>query len=415
MAKILLDYVFPISVITPTPAASTAFLKQVIVVAKPKTGQEANVGNVYEVTSMDGVAARTDNTNAQQLFNAGMTKVYVALADDLNLTSILNSNGQKAFTILISDDFIDADVDASAASLVKGSLTFTAKTPGADGNDISIEFLNTGTAGSEVVTVVGNKISVSMQGGTSTATQLKTKIDASTAAMALINPVTIAGGAGATTQAAFAEDNLEGGDGLSLGTWEGVLGISTNDVDAAAEYAAVENRVGFYAGPSGTADNMFYAFGKLLSNLTTWTNQQYISMPYDNGVDSLGEANSLFDDRVSFVISDDEMGKRLALFAAGGKAIVAPYISKNLRYDLQSRAVQWISANQPDYSIKQASLLETRLSEDIIKGRYIETGLIQDGTISIQLLQDNFVGSGFINIAEPKALWRVFGEMRSTL
>lgn len=411
MAKILLDYVFPISVITPTPAASTAFLKQAIVVVKPKSGQEANVGNVYEVTSMDGVEARTDNDNVQQLFNAGMSKVYLALADDLNLTDILNNHGNKAFTVLVSDDFVDDDVDATAATLVKGSLTFTAKTAGVGGNDISVEFLDTGTAGAEVVTVVGKKISVSMDGGVSTATQLKTKIDASAAAMALINPVTIAGGAGATTQAAFVEDQLEGGDGLSLGAWEGVLGIATDDQEIASTYAAVENRVGFF----GAAGNMFYAFGKMLSNLSNWTNQQYISMPFDDGVDELGEANSLFDDRVSFVISDDEMGKRLALFAAGGKAIVAPYISKNLRYDLQSRAVQWISANQPDYSIKQASLLETRLSEDILKARYLDTGLIQAGTISIQLLQDNFVGTGFIDIAEPKALWRVFGEMRSTL
>ena len=38
MAKILLDYFFPITAISPTPQASTAFLKQVLAVVKPKVG-----------------------------------------------------------------------------------------------------------------------------------------------------------------------------------------------------------------------------------------------------------------------------------------------------------------------------------------------------------------------------------------
>ena len=173
MAKILLDYVFPITVIEPTAAASTAFLKQVCLVVKPKAGQEANVGNVYECTSMALVAARTDNTNAQQLFNAGMNKVFILLMDELDLTVPMEENASEFFTVLISDDFTDADVELTQASLTKGSLTFLAKTGGEGGNDISIEFLTGGTAGSEVVTVVAKKISVSMAGGVSTATQLK--------------------------------------------------------------------------------------------------------------------------------------------------------------------------------------------------------------------------------------------------
>jgi hypothetical protein len=138
-------------------------------------------------------------------------------------------------------------------------------------------------------------------------------------------------------------------------------------------------------------------------------------MPFDDLIDTLGEANSLFDDRISFVLADDEFGKRLGLFACGGKAIVAPYIIKNLRIDLQSAALSWISGNQPAYTIKEATLLENRLREDVIVEDYIETGLISDGTISITLEDDNFVATGDINVAEPKALWRVVSEMRQTL
>jgi hypothetical protein len=415
MTKFLLDYVFPISVITPTPAASTAFLKQAIVVAKPKAGQEANVGSLYECATMTEVAVRTDNTNPQQLFNAGMSKVFILLANTLDLSEALNEHGPEAYTTLLTDDWDQDDLEATAATLVKAQLTFTAKDTGAAGNDISVEFLTGGTAGNESVSVVGKKISVTIESTVSTATQIKTKIDLSAAAMLLIDPVTIGGGGGATAQASFVEASLAGGDGFALGAWDGVLGMSFDDADEAAAFAAAENQVGFFHDAANGAKNMFFAFGKLLSNLSNWTNQQYIAMPVDDGVDQLGEANSLFDDKVSFVISDEEFSKRLALFAVGGKAIVAPYILKNVRIDLQSKSLQWISANQPDYTIKQAALLESHLQEEIINKRYVATNLISAGVISISLLQDNFVATGGINVAEPKALWRVFGEMRSTL
>lgn len=417
MAKILLDYVFPISVVASVPAASTAYLKQVVVVAKPKTGQEANVGNLYECSTMTAVAARTDNTNAQQLFNAGMSKVYVLLANGLNVVDYVDAILGQAFTVLISDDFDDADIVDAAASLVKDDLTFTAKNTGYAGNLISVEFLDTGTAGAEVVTVTDKKISVSMEGGVSTATQLKTAIDASSAAMALIDAVTVAAGQGASAQAAFAEDFLENGTGLEVGTFDGVVGFSSADTDVCQAFGANENRCGFYGDSTNKAKNMFYAFGKLLSNSSNWTNQQYISMPYDDGVDTLGEANSLFDDKVSFVLNDTELGNRLALFAVGGKAIVAPYIGKNLRVDLQSAALSWIAANQPAYTLTNAALLEGRLQDDVIQKKYIDPPLkwITAGTIAVKLIEDNFVASGFIDIAEPKALWRLVGEMRSTL
>src|SRR5690606_31122713 len=133
-----------------------------------------------------------------------------------------------------------------------------------------------------------------------------------------------------------------------------------------------------------------------------------------DGVDELGEANALFDDKVSFVIHDDEFGNRLALFAVQGKAIVAPYILKNLRIDLQSRALQWISQNMPQYTLKEASLLETRLQEDVIQS-YIDRAWIESGTVIISLVQSNFVANGAISVPQPKALWRVLGQMTETV
>lgn len=94
--------------------------------------------------------------------------------------------------------------------LVVQDITYTAKKGGESGDDISIEYLAGGTAGSEVVTVTNNKISVQIDTGVSTATQVNTAIGGSAAALALITRAIT--GVGATAQVAAAETNLAGGD-----------------------------------------------------------------------------------------------------------------------------------------------------------------------------------------------------------
>ncbi len=313
--KILLDYAFPISVVTPTPAASTAFLKQVGLVCLPKA--EVSPGSVTACTSMTAVGELTDNEEAQELFDAGMTKVFIVLADDLDLEEIMDANANEFYTLLISSDFDETDLGENFAD-------------------------------------------------------------------------------------------------LEVGGFDGVVGFANDDGTVCSNFAAIENRCAFYAKTATGAKNMCYAFGKLLSNTSNWLNQQYVTMPESDDVELLGDANTFFDDKVSFVIEDEEFGNRLGLFAAGGKAIVAPYILKNLRVDLQSTALTWISANQPQYTIKEAALLENRLQESVINS-YIERKWIDDGLIEIGLEEANFVAAGEVDVAEPKALWRVFSEMRQTL
>lgn len=440
MAKILLDYVFPISVITPTPSASTAFLKQVCVVAKPKSGQEGNVGTFYECTTMTQVAARTDNTNAQQLFNAGMSKVYILLADDLFLEEFLeDGDASQFYTLLISDDFDKDDViqaqaqatitvtsyanllDTLPDEVTVAGVTFVpqsgAATPGtatfraATSNDNTAASLATQineheTSGALVVaTVVGAIVTVKAKEAGSPGNEIGVAYSDED------NDGTSVG----ITLSGLSGGNLAGGAGLFAGAFEGVIGIAESDTDFLEDQAVIENRVAFFYDDANGAKNMFYAFGKLLSNAANWTNQQYITMPFNDAVDTLGEANSLFDSKISFALQDDESGIKLGLFAVGDKAIVAPYILKNLRIDLQSRALQWISGNQPQYTLKEAALLETRLQQDVIVEDYIDQGLIEAGTVEITLVNDNFVATGAINVSEPKALWRVVGEMRQTL
>jgi hypothetical protein len=411
--NILLDYFFPITAIEPTPAASTAFLKQVCLVVSPAA--EVTTGVITECDTMAEVAALTDNEDAQQLFNAGMSKVFILPMDDLDLASALEGHESDFFTVLISSDFVHGDVTASQATLtVNGDLTFTSVATGSGANAITVALVNSDavSAGSEVVTVTGSDIVITIDAGVSTATQIKAKFDASSAAVALAS-CAIVSGQGAEAQPAAAEANLAGGDGLFLGEFTGVTGVWSDNEAFLETQAAIANRAAFYATSTNKAKNMCYAFGKMLSNSLSWLNQQYITMPVAEDVDTLGEANGYFDDKISFVISDDEFGERLALFACGGKAIVGPYIKRNLELDMQSAALSFISGNQPSYSVKNATLLEDTLQQVI--DDYISTQQITAGEVSVLLEEDNFVASGYINISEPKALWRVFGEMRQTL
>ena len=66
-------------------------------------------------------------------------------------------------------------------------LSFTAKTGGAAGNNISIKYTSGATAGAEVVTVIGSAITVQVEDTVTTAAQVETAIKASAAASALVS------------------------------------------------------------------------------------------------------------------------------------------------------------------------------------------------------------------------------------
>ena len=96
------------------------------------------------------------------------------------------------------------------AAWVVQDLTYTAASIGTAGNSITIAYTAGGTAGSEVVTVVGNAISVQIQSGVSTATQIRDAVLASAPATALVS-VSISGTGSNTQTAPVSATNLAGG------------------------------------------------------------------------------------------------------------------------------------------------------------------------------------------------------------
>lgn len=438
MAKnVLLDYFFKITAINPTPAASTAFLKQVCLVVAPKGGVMTRIPTLC--TSMSAVAALTDNTEAQQFFNAGMTRIYILPADDLDLASILDPYKTTFYTLVLSSDFDKDDVNSDQA---QGVFTVSSYADLVSGTPDVVTINGVAfTAQSSAVTE-GDATFRAATSNDATAASLAAQINAhadtkNVVVATVVNAVVTvkakdAGSAGNDIAASYTDNDtnvggawtglsggkLAGGDGLFLGAWNGVVGISSDDTDFLEDQAAIENRVAFYTSGTNYAKNMCFAFGSLLSNTSDWKNQQYIQMPFADDIDNTGDAENLFDLKISFVLDDDEYGPRLALFAAGGFAIVAPYIVRNLEIDMQSKGLQFVSGNQPAYTKKNAALLEDELDKVIngspdVRG-YVQKGWIEQGSVSVFLDADDFVASSEISIKRPRAMWRTIGTITQT-
>lgn len=105
---------------------------------------------------------------------------------------------------------------------------------------ISVAYTGSGTAGAEVVTVTSNAISVQIQSGVSTATQVKAAIDASAAAAALVNCV-ISGTAGTaqTTASAANLSDYYAYLALSETTTDSQVGIFSLDYNDGNNYGSI--------------------------------------------------------------------------------------------------------------------------------------------------------------------------------
>lgn len=205
---------------------------------------------------------------------------------------------------------------------------------------------------------------------------------------------------------AFDDTELES---LEVGNFAGVIGKSFNTRESAKAFTIQKNNVGFYDLDVNASENMFHAFGKFLS-ANSFKNQQYIEMPLSSEVNTINQAELLFEDSISFVLSSEEFGNRLALFASNRRAIIAPYVFEELTLKLQSKALQYIELNEPNYTEAEASLLEDSLQTVI--DSYIADGLLTSGNITVALTDENFVVKATITVPEPKAMWRIKATMR---
>lgn len=304
MKDILLNYVMKVDAYAPLPSASSAYMRKVLCVVKPK-GEE--VGTITECLEKTQVQALTD-ANCWKLLEAGMNSIYVLPSNDLKIGDIIDNTDKKFFTILIDGAFSNEETNA-----------------------------------------------------------------------------------------------------MTIGTFNGVIGWTTETQEEAKQWGNGDNNVGFYDLAENGSQNMYWAFGKLLS-ANNWKNQQYIDMPLSSKVTTINKANLLFEDSVSFVLTSEEYGNRLALFASNRRAIIAPYAYEEATLKLQSKALQYINLNQPSYTEAEASLLEDALQG--VLDEFIEDGIFTNANINVRLTNEQFVLDAEAEVSEPKALWRIKATMK---
>lgn len=102
---------------------------------------------------------------------------------------------------------------AVKASKVLGDITWTAVKGGEQGNLFSIEYLDTVAAGSETVTISAKKITVAMDDGASTATQILAAVTTAAAALAALGVGAAITGTAGSAQAAAVVSFFTGGSG----------------------------------------------------------------------------------------------------------------------------------------------------------------------------------------------------------
>jgi len=188
-----------------------------------------------------------------------------------------------------------------------------------------------------------------------------------------------------------------------------VLGWQSSTKADAKVAAAAKDVCAF----NDTADTngilMYRSFGLFLSQ-NSWKDLQLARLDDSNtyGITDMGVANELFDAGVSFAITDPEYKTCLALFAAGGKTITAPYIARQAKIQTQSLFVQYLSLRNPKWTKREAGMIESYLNNQVDQ-IFVQTGLVNQLRLVVDLdtTEGDWYVAGVLEIEKPKAIWRM--------
>lgn len=193
----------------------------------------------------------------------------------------------------------------------------------------------------------------------------------------------------------------------AIPSWKGVKAAVTS---SATDYplATQKDVCLFHAETTPDSYNALLALGNLLSS-ATWRNQQYIDSTSNVGtVKTLGKCEALFDDRISFWLSDDDNGNRLGFFVAGGKSITTPYIEKEIELTMQYDMANFLTVNQPfNVAVERAHL--ERIGNKVIQDNLDRGYLDPDGTNTVKVTPsaEAFIVNGALTTSPAVALWRI--------
>lgn len=190
--------------------------------------------------------------------------------------------------------------------------------------------------------------------------------------------------------------------------WNGVKSTAV-DAETGDLTAAMSDKTCLFASKGDKANyNPLFAFGNLLSS-ALWRNQQYITSTVGDGaIITLGQAELLFDERVSFFLEDEDYGNRLGFFAAGGKSITTPYITKEVELNMQFAMTNFLTVNQPfNVQVERAELerIGNKMLAEYIERGYLDADAVNE--LKVNTSPEAFVVAGNLTLSPSVALWRV--------
>lgn len=192
-------------------------------------------------------------------------------------------------------------------------------------------------------------------------------------------------------------------------TFDGVRACEFTTRELAEAYAV--NHCAAVSTQETRGDGLCYALGKLLSTSTFWGNQQYVDYAGGSAIEtisSLGLAESYFDSRLTFWLFDETEGTKLAGFFNGGDAITQKYIDEELKLNIQSEAVSYISVNQPMNVFDMRVSLQNELQA--VVNEYVDDDYLDpdgENTIIVTDSDEDFFVNGTLSVKHAQPIWRM--------
>lgn len=353
MANVLLNYCFQFTENKGTQPPDYSFLHCVAVVVKPNSHAHSSRPYAIDIYDEETLKKHTDNTSVLQLINGGLSSIRLLVSESLGaIDSLLDDT--EFYTLGISKDFPEEE---------------------------SSEFVPTTFSG-VVYSIASNKSKA-----------LKLLSDN-------ISKLTKAKSAYKERAAIAQRDRSD---------------TAIQQLKASAEELATMHRRCAFFDVHYNDEGAHYAFGKLLSS-TYWRDQQYIQArnPSWASATKLGEADDLFNKRISFYLSDSKYGTRLAFFGAGGQSITEAYVDRYIQLDIQGTGLNYISANFPRKTASSLIKIEDRLQDVIDKYtaqpfEYLDAS--RDNKIQLFDVGEMYYLSGLLDMQVAQPIWRIKVEV----
>lgn len=416
MSKILLDYAVNFTQVSGTATASLAFLHNMGVICAP-----SNV--VPDAVAVVSIGSQTLPATIQ-------LTGYMLEGSILEVTTTIDAGSPLPIPLTLSENLSASAAAAEWAALINLETDLQAK---AVGDIVEILVLD------PAIEVVLTLVSLNVTGEIPLTSEIIEVVDPAELALFCKSPEDIQGAFDGGLSKVFlivAVDILDvpalilekecefytiygtkdftfSDITTSLAGWLGVQGQTSNSQQSLRTYVANDKTCGFFEDTDVAPDTRAYfgifSFASLLS-ANAWRNQQYIPINPENGnpVITLGQAESLFDDRISFYIQDAEQGTRLGFFVAGGQSITDPYIDQEIQVVIQSEMLNYLAATQPMNIETNRRQLE-QIGNTIL-GQYTDRGLLDPSGVNlctIRTSNEAFIVNGEITTTNSEALWRV--------